>query len=131
MNWFSYVILAIFAVIVLLNFYPLIRARRMRGHAVPALDALLTDAQRNKRRIFVYFWGPSCGMCRPMSPIIDKLANERDDVIKINIAESMEMAKHFGVMATPTLAIVENGKLKNLVLGAKSESQIRALMEQK
>jgi len=50
-------------------------------------------------------------------------------VLKVNAAESTALARHFGVMATPSLALVERGVVKKLVVGAKSELQIRALFE--
>jgi thioredoxin 1 len=127
-DWFDYLVAIFVAAFVLINFLPLWHARQARGRAVPELDALLTDAQRGKQRLLVYFWSPSCGMCRSMTPIIDKLAVERGDVLKINTAESKELANHFGVMATPSLALVEQGVVKKLVVGAKSEPQIRSLL---
>jgi thioredoxin 1 len=129
MDWLGYLIAIFIAVFVLINFLPLWRARQARGRTVPELDALLTDAQRGKQKLLVYFWSPTCGMCRGMTPIIDKLAAERGNVLKVNAAESTALAKHFGVMATPSLALVEQGVLKKLVVGAKSELQIRALFE--
>ena len=129
MDWFGYLIATFITVFALINFLPLLRARLARGRVVPELDALLTDAQRGKQRLLVYFWSPACGMCRGMTPVIEKLAAERGDVLKVNAAESMALAKHFGVMATPSLALVEQGVLKRLVVGARSESQIRALLE--
>lgn len=129
MDWLGYLIAAFITVFVLINFLPLWRARQARGRAVPELDALLTDAQRGKQRLLVYFWSPSCGMCRGMTPVIEKLVAERGDVLKVNTAESVAIARHFGVMATPSLALVEQGIVKKLVIGAKSEPQIRALLE--
>ena len=128
MDWFGYLVATFIAVFVLINFLPLWRARQARGRAVPELDALLTDTQRGKQKLLVYFWSPTCGMCRGMAPIIDKLAAERGDVLKVNVAESTALAKHFGVMATPSLALVEQGVLKKLMVGAKREPQIRALL---
>jgi thioredoxin 1 len=118
MDWFGYLIAMFIAVFVLLNFLPLWRARQMRGRAAPDLDALLTDAQRGKQRLLVYFWRPSCGMCRGMTPVIE-----------VNTAEAGALAKQFGVTATPSLALVEQGIVKKLVVGAKSEPQIRALLD--
>ncbi len=129
MDWFGYLVATFIAVFVLINFLPLWRARQARGRRVPELDALLTDVQRGQHRLLVYFWSPSCGMCRSMTPVIDKLAAERGDVLKVNAAESAALARHFGVMATPSLALVEQGIVKKLLVGAKSESQIRALFE--
>jgi thioredoxin 1 len=129
MDWFGYLIATFIVVFILINFLPLLRARQARGRSVPELDALLTDVQRGHPRLLVYFWSPTCGMCRGMTPVIDKLAAERGDVLKVNAAESVALAKHFGVMATPSLALVEQGVVKKLVVGARSEPQIRALLE--
>ena len=128
MDAVSYTLSGLIGLFVLFNLFPLVRARLARGRSVPELDALLTPEQRRAPRLLVYFWSPSCGMCRGMTPVIDRLAAERHDVLKVNIAESMALARHFGVMATPSLAVVEKGVVKNLVLGAKSEPQIRALL---
>jgi len=129
MDWLGYLIATFIAVFVLSSFLPLWRARQARGRTVPELDALLTDAQRAQQRLLVYFWSPTCGMCRGMTPIIDKLAAERGDVLKVNAAESVDLAKHFGVMATPSLALVKQGVVKKILVGAKSEPQIRVLLE--
>jgi thioredoxin-like negative regulator of GroEL len=67
-------------------------------------------------------------MCRQMTVVIDRLAAERRDVVKVNVAESMDLARRFHVMATPSLAVVEGGVLKDLLLGPRSEPQIRALL---
>ena len=110
---------------------PLARAYLVRGREVSELDALLTDAQRRAPRLLVYFWGPTCGLCRAMTPVIDRLVAERGDVIKINAAEKAGLARRFGVMATPSLAVVENGVVRRLVVGARSEPQIHALYDPK
>jgi thioredoxin 1 len=124
----SYALAGFVVLFVLFNLLPLLRARRARGRAVPELDALLSPGQRRAPRLLVYFWSPRCGMCRGMTPVIDRLAQERDDVLKVNVAESIGLAGQFGVMATPSLAVVERGVIKNLLLGAKSERQIRKLL---
>src|SRR4030065_44377 len=129
MDWFGYLVAAFIAVFMLFHFLPLGRARRARGRSVPELDALLTDAQRGQQRLLVYFWSPSCGMCRGMTPVIDRLAAETGGGPKGHPAESVDPANHFGVMAPPSLALVEQGVVKKLFVGAKSEPQIRTLLE--
>jgi thioredoxin 1 len=129
MGW-EYLVAGLALAIVLMQIVPLIRARRMRGRAVPELDAMLNDAQRAQERLLVYFWSPGCGACRPMTPVMDKLAAERGNVLKVNVAQSLALARRFGVMGTPSLALVEKGILKQLVVGARSEPQIRALLQQ-
>lgn len=129
MDWLSTLIAAFIAAFLLFNLWPLWRAYRVRGRAIPELDSVLTDDQRRQPRLLVYFWGPTCGMCRHMTPVIDQLALERPDVVKVDVAESATLARHFGVMATPSLALVERGVIRKLVVGARTEPQIRALLE--
>ena len=63
-----------------------------------------------------------------MTSIIDKLASERGAVVKVNIAESTVVAREFGVMATPSLAVVEQVLVQRLLGGAQNEPRIRALL---
>lgn len=107
---------------------PRVRARQARGKAVPELDGLLSDAQRREPRLLLYFWSPSCGMCRPMTPLVDKLAAERPNVIKINVAERMDVARRIGVMGTPSVALIEGGSVAQLLIGPRNEAQMRALL---
>jgi thioredoxin 1 len=125
----GYAVLAVVLGMLAMQVIPLVRARRARGRPVPELDALLDAGQRGKPRLLVYFWSPACGMCRSMTPVIDRLAVERGDVVKVSVAESLDLARRFGVMGTPSVALVKDGVLEKLVVGARSEAQLRALLE--
>lgn len=127
MNWIEYIGIAVVLAITLLNVLPFINARRLRGRAVPALDSLISEEQRRKPRLLVYFWSPSCGMCRSMTPVMDDLAHENGAVIKVNIVDAVDVAKAFGVMATPSVAVIEKGVVKKMIVGAMTEARIRGL----
>lgn len=128
MSLLPYLVAAVVGLFLLMQIIPLLRARQARGKPVPELDALLDDAQRREPRLLVYFWSPSCGMCRPMTPVIDRLAAERSNVVKVNVAQTTELARRIGIMGTPSLALIENGTVGKVVVGARSEAQIRALL---
>lgn len=128
MSIFGYFIAAVVGLFLVMQLVPLIRARQARGRAVPELDALLSPAQRAEPRLLLYFWSPSCGMCRSMTLVIDRLATERPNVVKVNVAETLDLARRIGVMGTPSLALIEGGVVSQLVVGARSEPQIRALL---
>jgi thioredoxin 1 len=108
---------------------PLLRARRMHGQPAPDLSSLLTEAQRRQRRLLVYFWSPRCGACRGMTPVIDELAKSRNDVVKINVFEATAEARACGVMGTPTLVVIRDGRIEHVEVGARTEKQVRALLE--
>jgi thioredoxin 1 len=124
----GYIVAGVIALFLTMQVVPLIRARRARGRSVPELDRVLNEAQRGQKRLLVYFWSPRCGMCRSMTPVIDRLAAERPDVVKIDAAEHTDLARQIGVMGTPSLAIVDQGVVQTLLVGARSEAQIRALL---
>lgn len=121
------IVVAIFAFLAV-QFMPLFKARRMRGQAAPALDAVLEPRQRNQPRLLLYFWSPSCAMCRGMTPVIDALSRERDDVVKIDITQHLPVARAYSVLGTPTLVLIKDGKVAQMLVGAKSEKHIRDLL---
>jgi len=107
---------------------PYIKAREIQGQQTPDLTDVFTEKQRQQPQLLLYFWSPRCSMCRGMTPIVDKLAQEREDVISINAADDVDIARRFKVMGTPTLVLLKNGKVDKVLLGAKSEKSIHALL---
>jgi len=75
-----------------------------------------------------YFYSPSCGPCRSMTPIVDKLASQSNLITKVDISKDPELAGRFGIRATPTTVVVENNTIKEVRLGAQSQKQLQRLM---
>jgi thioredoxin 1 len=104
--------------------HPRVLARRMLGRQIPEPS----PAEGSGVRLY-YFWSPHCGMCRGMTPLIDRLRETRSDLIKVNLAESRELAGSFGIAATPTLVLVRDGVVEKVLLGAQSETRILELLD--
>ncbi len=122
---FLLVILIILSILFLVfQLYPLFTGYKARGKKIPQLAGVVSDAVQQKERYLLYFWAPQCGMCRGMTPIIEKLIGERDDLAKIDAAEHPEFARALGVLGTPALVLVEQGTISKVTLGAKSEKSI-------
>ncbi len=129
MNFVAYVFIGIIAAFMLWQLIPLLRARQMRGRSAPNISGLLDDKQQVSSRLLIYFWSPQCGMCKGMSNIIDELKETHDNILKIDVVPNMEIAAGFGIMGTPSLALVNAGKIEKMMVGAKTKSQITKILD--
>ena len=76
--------------------------------------------------VLVDFWASWCGPCRMLSPVVDEIAAEREDikVCKINVDEEQELAVQFGVMSIPTLMVFKNGAAATTSVGVIPKEKI-------
>lgn len=84
----------------------------------------------SEKPVLLDFWASWCGPCRMVSPTIDEIASERDDIKvgKINVDEQPELAGAFQVMSIPTLVVMKGGKIANRAMGARPKTQILSLL---
>ena len=75
-------------------------------------------------------WASWCAPCRMVVPIIEEIANEREDIKvgKINVDEQPELASKFGIMSIPTLVVMKNGKIVQQVSGARPKDAILRML---
>ena len=88
------------------------------------------EVLNSDKKVLLDFWAPWCGPCRMVVPIVEEIADERPDIKvgKINVDEEAELASQFGIMSIPTLVVIENGKIVDQVMGARSKEAILGML---
>lgn len=82
---------------------------------------------KSEKTVLIDFWASWCGPCRMMSPVIDKIAENMKDqvkVCKINIDEEQSLAVKYNVMSIPTFIVFKNGKEEARSVGVQDEAEI-------
>ena len=85
-----------------------------------------SEVIHSDKPVLLDFWAPWCGPCRLLAPILDAVAEEREDikVVKVNVDEEPELAGQFRVYSIPTLAVMKDGQLVHQSAGARPKAQI-------
>ena len=91
-----------------------------------------TEVTQSQKPVLVDFWAEWCGPCKMIAPLLDEIAREKGDQIKvgkINIDHNQSLSVKFNVRAIPTLLFFKNGQVVDQVTGMTSKKDLLGRIE--
>jgi len=91
-----------------------------------------TEVLESETPVLVDFWAEWCGPCRVIAPVVDEIATEYSQKVKVgklNVDNENQIASQFGVRSIPALLIFKNGTVANQIVGAVPKNKITEILD--
>ena len=85
------------------------------------------EVLKSETPVIVDFWAEWCGPCHAVAPVLEKIAEERKDevkLVKVNIDEERELAERYGIVSIPTMVLFRNGEQAAVAVGAQPKGSL-------
>ena len=90
------------------------------------------DVLQSDKPVLVDYWAEWCGPCKMIAPILEEVASEYGEKIKVcklNIDENQETPPRYGIRGIPTLILFKNGEVEATKVGALSKTQLQSFLD--
>jgi len=90
------------------------------------------EVLHSKQTVLVDFWAEWCGPCKMLMPVLDEIATEQGDrvkIAKVNVDTNPVLAARFGIQSIPTLLYFAGGELRDKTIGVTGKRAIISKLE--
>ena len=106
----------------------------MDNSSVIKLDESNFDREvtQDGKPVIVDFWAEWCGPCKMIAPLLDEIAREKGDAVKVakvNVDENQSLSLKYNIRAIPALLFFKNGQLRDQVTGVTSKKDLLSRIE--
>jgi len=96
-------------------------------------DSFEQEVLQSEMPVLIDYWAVWCGPCKMIAPVLDEVASEYADkirVAKLNIDENPATPPKYGIRGIPTLMLFKNGEVEATKVGAVSKAQVTAFLDE-
>lgn len=89
------------------------------------------EVLETKGTVLVDFFANWCGPCKMLSPVLEEIANENEDIkiCKVDVDHNEELSRKYGVMSIPALLVFKDGELITKTVGYRSKEEVLELVK--
>ena len=86
---------------------------------------------KSDKKVLLDFWATWCGPCQMIAPVLEQIAQEREDIVvaKIDTDKEMALAIQFGIVSIPTLIVMDKGEQVGKLVGFRPKADIEKILD--